>query len=57
LVEQYRKEVMRSQLMTVYGTWQRDAQTGGQVMNLLAMRVVDHSEMLGSLLTKSRDFR
>jgi error-prone DNA polymerase len=57
LVEQYRKEVMRSQLMTVYGTWQRDAQTGGQVMNLLAQRVVDHSDMLGSLLTKSRDFR
>jgi error-prone DNA polymerase len=57
LVEQYRKEVMRAQLMTVYGTWQRDAQTGGQVMNLLAQRVVDHSDMLGSLLTKSRDFR
>jgi error-prone DNA polymerase len=57
LVEQYRKEVMRSQLMTVYGTWQRDAQTGGQVMNLLAQRVVDHSDMLGTLLTKSRDFR
>jgi error-prone DNA polymerase len=57
LVEQYRKEVMRSKLMTVYGTWQRDAQTGGQVMNLLAQRVVDHSDMLGTLLTKSRDFR
>jgi DNA-directed DNA polymerase III PolC len=57
LVEQYRKEVMRAQLMTVYGTWQRDAQTGGQVMNLLAQRVVDHSDLLGSLLTKSRDFR
>jgi error-prone DNA polymerase len=57
LVEQYRKEVMRSQLMTVYGVWQRDAQTGGQVMNLLAQRVVDHSFLLGDLLTKSRDFR
>jgi error-prone DNA polymerase len=57
LVEQFRKEVMNSQLMTVYGTWQRDANTGGQVMNLLAKRVVDHSELLGSLLTKSRDFR
>jgi error-prone DNA polymerase len=61
LVEQYRKEVMRSQLMTVYGTWQRDAHTGGQVMSLLAQRVVDHSWLMGSLLStsasRSRDFR
>jgi DNA-directed DNA polymerase III PolC len=61
LVEQYRKEVLRSQLMTVYGTWQRDADTGGQVMSLLAKRVVDHSWLMGSLLStsasRSRDFR
>ncbi len=66
LVEQYRQEVMQSQLMTVYGVWQRDEHTGGQVMNLIARRVVDHTALLGQLddsnleakmKTKSRDFR
>lgn len=57
LVEQYRKEVMQSRLMTVYGRWQTDPLTGGQVMSLLAQRVVDHSALLGKLASKSRDFR
>jgi error-prone DNA polymerase len=57
-VEQYRKEVMQSRLMTVYGTWQTDAKTGdGKVMSLLAQRIVDHSALLGNLLTTSRNFR
>jgi error-prone DNA polymerase len=57
-VEQYRKEVMQSQLMTVYGTWQSNTNTGdGKVMSLLAQRIVDHSSLLGNLLTTSRNFR
>jgi error-prone DNA polymerase len=44
-------------LMTVYGTWQKDSLTGGQVMNLLAQRIVDHSALLGKLSTHSRNFR
>jgi error-prone DNA polymerase len=57
LLERYRKEVLAAQLMTVYGVWQRDEETGGQVTHLVARRVVDHSALLGQLRPKSRDFR
>jgi error-prone DNA polymerase len=64
----YRKEVLGARLMTVYGVWQCDEKTGGQVMHLLAQRVVDHTHLLGThllgqhsdaspLSTHSRDFR
>jgi error-prone DNA polymerase len=56
-LERYRKAVLGGNLLTVYGTWQRDTDTGGQVMNLLAQRIVDHSHLLGGLTTRSRDFR
>ncbi len=35
-LERYRSAVLGGNLLTVYGTWQRDTDTGGQVMNLLA---------------------
>jgi error-prone DNA polymerase len=57
MLAQFRKEVLRSRLMTVFGTWQRDEQTSGQVMHLIAKRVIDHSHLLGQLATESRDFR
>ena len=44
-------------LLTVYGIWQRDVNTGGQVTNLVAERIVDHTALLGSLQVRSRDFR
>ena len=47
----------RRNLLTVYGQWQRDGETGGQVMHLVAARMVDHSALLGKLKTTSRDFR
>ena len=56
-LERYRKAVLGGSLLTVYGTWQRDMDTGGQVMNLLAQRIVDHTHLLGDLATRSRDFR
>jgi len=56
-LERYRQAVLGGNLLTVYGTWQRDAETGGQVMNLLASRIVDHTHLLGELVTHSRDFR
>ncbi len=55
LVETYRKEVLSARLMTVYGVWQRDAVSGG-VTHLVARRIVDHTEFLGELSTRSRDF-
>ncbi|MDE2048941.1 MAG: hypothetical protein KGJ44_11065, partial [Betaproteobacteria bacterium] len=52
LVERQRKELLGAQLLGVYGVWQRE----GQVMHLLAKRLVDHSALLGGLLSRSRDF-
>jgi error-prone DNA polymerase len=43
--------------MTVYGTWQCDTDTGGEVRHLVAQRIVDHSALLGELVVGSRDFR
>jgi error-prone DNA polymerase len=52
LMEKQRKELLNASLLTVYGVWQCE----GEVMHLIAKRVVDHSEMLGSLSIESRDF-
>ena len=46
-----------ARLMTVFGRWQRDADTGGKVMNLVASRIIDHTALLGELTVRSRDFR
>ncbi|MBC6958743.1 MAG: error-prone DNA polymerase [Lautropia sp.] len=55
--ERQRREVLGAQLMTVYGTWQCDADSGGEVRHLVAQRIVDHSALLGDLVVGSRDFR
>jgi error-prone DNA polymerase len=57
VLERWRKEILASRLMTVYGVWQADTATGGQVMHLVARRVVDHTPLLGTLAARSRDFR
>ncbi|CAL60859.1 Error-prone DNA polymerase [Herminiimonas arsenicoxydans] len=53
LVEKQRKEILNSQLMTVYGIWQCKE----EVRHLVAKRIVDHSELLGDLSVSSRDFQ
>jgi error-prone DNA polymerase len=57
VLERWRKEILAARLMTVYGVWQADTATGGQVMHLIARRVVDHTPLLGALAARSRDFR
>ena len=52
LAERQRREVLGSQLMTVYGQVERE----GEVVHLVAQRVVDHSVWLGRLSARSRDF-
>ena len=54
--EQFRDAVYRARLMAVYGVWQRDVATGGQVRHVIAKRVVDMTHLLGELATTSRDF-
>ena len=51
--ERLRGPLLRSQLMAVRGTWQRE----GDVRNLIAGFVEDLTPLLGRLATASRDFR
>jgi len=53
LAESQRRELLGSRLLGVLGVLQRE----GEVVHLIAKRLVDHSELLGRLTTRSRDFR
>ncbi|MFZ4760514.1 MAG: OB-fold nucleic acid binding domain-containing protein, partial [Burkholderiaceae bacterium] len=57
VLERWRSAILGARLMTVFGVWQADTATGGQVMHLIAQRVVDHTALLGGLALHSRDFR
>jgi error-prone DNA polymerase len=52
LVERQRQELLQSSLLGVYGIWQTD----NNVNHLIAKRLVDLTDLLGSLQTESRDF-
>ena len=53
VADSQRKALLASRLLTVYGQWQRE----GDVMHLVANRLIDHSDLLQGLATRSRDFR
>ncbi len=57
LRERQRQEVIHARLLAVYGVWQRDVDSGGQVRHLIAKRLVDLTPLLGRLGTHSRDFQ
>jgi error-prone DNA polymerase len=52
LVERQRREVLGARLLGVHGVIERD----GEVVHLVARRLIDHSELLGPLAAQSRDF-
>ena len=52
LGERQRRELLGSRLMTVHGVIERE----GEVVHLVARRLVDASALLGRLITRSRDF-
>src|SRR6266853_1614353 len=52
LIERQRRELLGARLMGVEGVLERE----GEVMHLIARRLSDHSALLGSLVTSSRDF-
>jgi error-prone DNA polymerase len=56
LRERQRAELLHSKLLAVYGTWQRDVDSGGEVRHLVASYLRDLTPMLGRLSTASRDF-
>jgi error-prone DNA polymerase len=53
VAETQRRPLVASRLLTVYGRWQRE----GEVMHIVAARLIDHSHLLGELASRSRDFR
>jgi error-prone DNA polymerase len=53
LVERQRRELLGSRLLGVCGNLERD----GDVVHLVAKRLVDYSELLGPLETACRDFK
>ena len=52
-VERRRRELLGARLMTVHGGLERE----GEVVHLIANRLVDDSRLLGELGTASRDFQ
>jgi len=52
LGERQRRELLGARLMAVYGSVERE----GEVVHVIARRLADHSDLLGRLATRSRDF-
>ncbi len=53
IAEQYRAELLNARLLGVAG----ELQIEGQVIHVVAQRLFDHSNLLGDLSVRSRDFR
>ena len=56
LQDKQRAELLHSRLLVVYGVWQRDTASGGEVRHLIAKRLKDLTPLLGALTTQSREF-
>ncbi len=57
--EGQRDALLKSRLLAVEGTWQRDQESGGQVRNLIAKKLINLTPLLGRLgeqTNSSRDF-
>jgi error-prone DNA polymerase len=57
--EEQREALLKSRLLAVYGKWQRDEESGGEVRHLIAERMKDLTPLLGRLAqqgSRSRDF-
>ena len=53
LIERQRRELLGARLLAVEGSIERD----GEVVHLIARRLLDYSALLGRLQAQSRDFR
>ena len=56
LRERQRAALLQSQLLAVYGRWQRTGEGEHTVMHLIAQHLVNLTPMLGGLTSSSRDF-
>ncbi len=57
VAELYRRALLGSSLLTVYGIWQRQGEPGHEVHPLVARTLVDHTPLLQGLAPPSRNFR
>jgi error-prone DNA polymerase len=55
--ERFRRELLGSTLLTVYGHIERVDALDSAVIHVIASRLVDHSALLGGLVVDSHDFR
>ena len=53
LAQRQRRELLQARLLVVHGTVQKE----GEVLHVIARRLVDETRLLGRLVTHSRDFR
>ena len=53
IADEQRDVLLNARLMGVYGELQKE----GKVIHVIARRLVDHSDLLGELCVRSRDFR
>ena len=52
IIETQRRPLLSARMLTVHGLWQKQ----GEVRNVVARQLFDHSHLLGRLGTSSRDF-
>ncbi|MBA4175200.1 MAG: error-prone DNA polymerase [Leptothrix sp. (in: Bacteria)] len=57
VAEQFRRALLGSSLLTVYGIWQSQGEPGHEVHHLVARTLVDHTVLLQGLAPASRNFR
>ncbi len=56
LKDRQRDALLHSRLLAVFGVWQRDVESGGEVRHLIAHGLKDLTPLLGGLRTASREF-
>ena len=52
-----RRTLLAAPLLTVFGQWQCEGEDEHAVRHLVAMKLIDHSDLLQGLVSRSRDFR
>ena len=57
VVESQRKPLLAARLLTLFGRWQCQGEGDNVVRHLVVMKALDHTELLGGLVSRSRDFR
>ena len=57
VVDSQRKPLLAARLLTLFGRWQCQGEGEHVVRHLVVMKAIDHTDLLGGLVSRSRDFR